>query len=178
MIQKSDQRLVKRFLRSQSETAFTELYRRHTPALYAFALRLCGGSEADAEDIIQDTWIRACTALCMFQWKSTLRTWLTGVLINCVRELNRRRESQPEEQLPDDRQATNVVLPGATAALEQAIARLPTGYRCVLALHDLEGYTHKEIGALMDINIGTSKSQLHQARKAIRAILQTEQKSQ
>jgi RNA polymerase sigma-70 factor (ECF subfamily) len=56
--------------------------------------------------------------------------------------------------------------------LEQAIARLPTGYRHVLVLHDVEGYTHEEIGARLEISAGTSKSQLSHARKALRGMFQ------
>ncbi|MBA3513450.1 MAG: RNA polymerase sigma factor [Pyrinomonadaceae bacterium] len=58
--------------------------------------------------------------------------------------------------------------------LEQLITRLPAGYRQILALHDIEGYTHDEIGALLEISAGTSKSQLYHARRALRAMLQTE----
>ena len=103
--QRSDRMLVEGYLRSRDERSFRELYRGHTPALYRLALQLCG-SEADAQDAIQDTWIRTCKALSTFQWKSSLRTWLTGVLINCVREQSRKRNRHHEEQLPDDWPAT------------------------------------------------------------------------
>ena len=132
-------------------------------------MRLCD-SGADANDAIQETWIRACAALARFEWKSSLKTWLTGVLINCVREQNRKNRSR-EEQLPDDWPANIAVPAGEQLNLEQAIARLPDGYRHVLMLHDVEGYTHDEIGALLDISAGTSKSQLHHARRAIRTLL-------
>ena len=114
-------------------------------------------------------WIRACTRLSKFEWKSSLKTWLTGILINCIREQSKKKR---EEQLPDDWPASIAMPNGAHLNLEQAIARLPAGYRDVLLLHDLEGYTHEEIGAVLDINAGTSKSQLHYARKAIRKLME------
>lgn len=169
-----DQRLVRRFLRSGSERAFRQLYRRHTPVLYPLALRLVGGVEADAHDALQETWVRACSTLIRFEWKSSLRTWLTGILINCVREGNRQRQRLKAEELPDD-DSTPASSPSlAGLDLEQVIERLPRGYRHVLTLHDIEGYTHEEIGALLEITAGTSKSQLYQARKALRAALQGE----
>jgi RNA polymerase sigma-70 factor, ECF subfamily len=171
---KSDQVLVDTYLHRRDEDSFRQLYRRHTPALYALALRLCV-SENDANDAIQDTWIRACSALSAFQWKSSLRTWLTGVLINCVREQTRARKRHHEEPLADDWPVEIAELPGHCLSLEYAIARLPDGYRHVLTLHDVEGYTHEEISVLLDISVGTSKSQLHHARRAIRTLFLGEQ---
>jgi RNA polymerase sigma-70 factor, ECF subfamily len=174
LTQETDQILVERYLRGRDEKSFRELYRRHTSALYGLALRLCE-SEADAQDAIQETWIRSCAALSEFQWKSSLRTWLSGILINCSRELTRRRDRRREEQLPDDDAVIIATTPSEKITLDQAIARLPNGYREVLILHDVEGYTHEEIGSLLDISVGTSKSQLHHARRAIRAMFNTEQ---
>ncbi|HSE99076.1 MAG TPA: sigma-70 family RNA polymerase sigma factor [Blastocatellia bacterium] len=178
LIRKSDRALVTIFLRTRDEAAFRELYRRHTPALYPMALRLAGGSEADAQDAVQDTWIRACKRLPGFEWRSSLRTWLTGILINCVRELNHKRYSRTEEELLDEWPQAIDARAGERIDLEQAVDRLPPGYRHVLLLHDVEGYTHEEISGLLEISVGTSKSQLHHARKALRAMFQTEQESQ
>lgn len=175
-----DQRLVKRFLRTEDETSFRQLYRRHTPALYSLAIRLVGGVESDAQDAIQEMWIRACKSLERFEWRSSLRTWLTGILINRLHEVNREQWRWYEEQYPDNGFGA-VAGPNdqtdfgrTTLDLEQLITRLPAGYRQVLALHDIEGYTHDEIGALLEISAGTSKSQLYHARRALRAMLQTE----
>jgi RNA polymerase sigma-70 factor, ECF subfamily len=174
----ADQRSVQRFLRTGDERSFRQLYRRHAPGLYPLALRLVGGSEADAQDAIQETWIRACNTLERFEWKSSLRTWLTGILINCVRESNRERQRRKEEELPDDYPTTTAGRQLTTIDLEQVIARLPTGYRHVLTLHDIEGYTHEEIGVLLEITAGTSKSQLYHARRALRSMLQEEPQRQ
>ena len=178
MISETDRVLVKRFLRTRDETSFRELYRRHTPALYRLGLRLAGGAEADAQDAIQDTWIRACKSLSRFEWKSSLRTWLVGILINRSREFNRERWRRPEEKLPGEFPATTTAQPGERIDLEQAISRLPSGYRQVLVLHDIEGNTHEEISVLMEISVGTSKSQLFHARKTVRAMLRMESKGQ
>jgi len=98
----SDQRLVKRFLRTKDETSFRQLYRRHTPALYPLAIRLFGGLEANAQDAIQEMWIRACKSLERFEWRSSLRTWLTGILTNRLHEVNREQWRRHEEQYPDN----------------------------------------------------------------------------
>lgn len=167
-----DQALVEKYLRRRDEHSFRELYRRHSPALYALALRL-SESDADAEDALQETWIRACKLLSNFQWKSTLRTWLTGILINCVREIRRKHERRGEESIDEGLRLVTSEPPPDN--LESAICKLPVGYRQVLVLHDVEGYTHEEISRLLEINVGTSKSQLHHARKFIRSMLVAEQ---
>lgn len=173
-----DRRLVRRFLRTADERSFRELYRCHSPGLYPLALRLTGGSEADAQDAIQETWIRACKTLERFKWKSSLRTWLTGILINCVRESDRGRQRRQEEELPDDYATAITEQPLTRIDLEQVIARLPDGYRYVLTLHDIAGYTHEEIGVLLEITAGTSKSQLYHARQALRSLLGEEPRAQ
>lgn len=151
-------------VKSRDEQAFRLLYRRHTPAMYAAALRLCARRVADAEDAVQEAWMRAVRQLASFRGESTLRTWLVGITIRCALESLRRRTWPALED--DD-------LPILTAApppldLEAAIAALAEGYRQVLVLHDVHGYTHAEIAALLAIDEGTSKSQLSRGRAAIR----------
>ncbi len=170
-----DRDLVASFLDGREEAAFRELYRRHTAALFLLASRLLGGGRG-AEDAVQETWIRATARLGHFRWESSLKTWLCGITVNLCREMLRERAAG----------ATTSALPEATAHghprhaggdgidrldLERAIRRLPAGYREVLVLHDVEGHTHEEIAALLQIEAGTSKSQLHKARRAIRAAL-------
>lgn len=169
---KTDPDLVERFMRTKDETTFRELYRRHTPYLYLLALRLVGGAVSEAQDAVQDTWLRACKTLSEFAWRSSLRTWLAGILINRVREMNREGARRSEEELPEEFSLPGPARAGEQTDLEQAVARLPAGYRLVLVLHDVEGYTHEEIGARLGISVGTSKSQLHHARKALRAAFQ------
>jgi RNA polymerase sigma-70 factor, ECF subfamily len=151
------------------EAAFRELYRRHTPAMYAVVLRLVGRRTSDAEDAIQEAWMRAVRGLSGFRRESTLRTWLIGIAIRCALEILRRR-ALPHDPLPDDVQDT-IGSPTVRLDLEVAVANLADGYRHVLVLHDIEGYTHREIAALLGIDEGTSKSQLSRARRHLRRAL-------
>ena len=164
----ADRVLVERFTRTKDERTFREIYARHTPALYLLALRLCAGSEGDAQDAVQETWIRACGSLSTFEWRSSFRTWLTGILINRVREMNRRPQHKYEIGVLDHPADSFETKPGEQMDLERAIALLPDGYRQVLLLHDVEGYTHEEISAQLEITAGTSRSQLFHARRALR----------
>ncbi len=171
-----DRRLVAEYLRHRREGAFRALYRRHTPRLYQLTLRLAGGDRRDAEEAVQETWIRAAGKLEGFAWRSSLGTWLTGIAINVCRDRLRRERARPrpvpvapvfDEPAParvDDRRLD----------LERAIASLPGRYRQVLVLHDVEGFTHQEIGQFLGIEAGTSKSQLFHARKAMRQRLGAE----
>ena len=141
------------------------LYREHTPYLYRLALRLVGGRTAEAEDAVQDTWLRATARLAEFRGQSSLRTWLAGFAINCCRERWRRREPDAARAGEPARDDPVVV----RLDLERAIAALPDGHREVFVLHDLEGFTHEEIAARLGVVPGTSKSQLSRARSALRA---------
>lgn len=172
--ERRDQELVSEFLRRREEGAFRVLYRRHSPMLYHLVLRLVGGQSGDAEEVIQVVWLRAIEKLSAFRWESSLRSWLTGIAVNCSREFIRQRRRVDAAE-PSDLEA--VPAPTRTNRevnridLERAIARLPDGYREVLVLHDVEGYTHVEIGRFLGIEEGTSKSQLSRARRAVRALL-------
>jgi RNA polymerase sigma-70 factor (ECF subfamily) len=161
---------VAAFLADRDQAAFRALFQRHTPAMYLLVLRLLGRSGRHAEDVVQETWVRAASALGGFSWRSSLRTWLLGIAVNCCREVLRT--------------ASRDVASGGTPAadrgsppsqgperidLERAIRELPDGYREVFILHDVEGLTHEEIGGQLGIDAGTSKSQLSRARRALRA---------
>jgi RNA polymerase sigma-70 factor (ECF subfamily) len=170
-----DRALAERVL-AGDEPAFRRLYQRHTPRLYQLALRLVGGDTTEAEDVVQDTWVKATEKLDAFRWESAFGTWLGAIGINVARETARRRGRRREVAWDEQ------VEPPAAAPLERlepvdlerAIAALPDGYRTVLILHDVEGYTHEEIGAQLGIATGTTKSQLFWARRAVRALLAPE----
>ncbi len=171
----SDRELAERVL-GGSEAAFRQLYRRHTPRLHQLVLRLlggAGGAEADAEDVLQETWIKAVEKLGAFRWESAFGTWLAAIGINVAREAVRRRGRRREvewveaEEPPAAEPAQRI----EAVDLERAIAALPDGYRTVLVLHDVEGYTHEAIAALLGVASGTSKAQLFWARRAMRALL-------
>lgn len=168
----ADRALVERYLGTRSEAAFLALYDRHTEALYRFAARLCAGSGQEPAELVQDGWIRALEALPGFRWESSLRTWLCGIVLNRWRE-TRRRESRTVALAVIAGGRDVVIAPPSHdgIALERALATLPDGYREILLLHDVEGYTHEEIARAFGIVAGTSKSQLHRARRALRAAL-------
>jgi RNA polymerase sigma-70 factor (ECF subfamily) len=161
---------------SRDEAAFRVLYRRHTPALYRLARRLGGGDEPWAGELVQRTWIRAVEGLASFGWRSALATWLGGIAINCARELWRESRARGETGEIEEWSHLTVTRGAGSEAedridLERAIERLPHGCRQVFVLHDVEGYTHEEIGGLLGIEAGTSKSQLSHARRRPRAAL-------
>ena len=167
-----DRDLVAVYLRRRDEGAFRSLYRRHTPALLGLAARLAGGRRGEADEIVQEAWLRAAPALASFRWSSSLKTWLSGFVVNVWRE--RFRSSGREEFALRD--ASDPADPAPSAPieridLERAVAALPGGYRAVLVLHDVEGFTHEEIAGRLGIEAGTSKSQLARARQAMRVEL-------
>jgi RNA polymerase sigma factor (sigma-70 family) len=166
-----EKQCVQRFCESGDEEAFRELYRLHAPGLYRMSCRMLGRSGEPAQDVVQETWMRAAKALPEFRWDSSLGTWLMGIAINRCREVLR------QSHHPNGTNGSAVDLPGPVASeglrldLERAVARLAEGYREVLLLHDVEGYTHQEIGTVLGIAPGTSKSQLSRARRLLREML-------
>jgi len=166
-----DRQLATALIENGDERAFRELYRRHTPRLFQFVLRLLGGAEHDAEDVVQETWLKAAEALDRFRWESSFSTWLTGIGLNVCRNLWRRRDGRDLDWDPSRAVPSAALAHDDRIDLERAIAALPSGYRTVLILHDLEGLTHAEIGERLEISAGTSKSQLFSARRAMRALL-------
>ena len=166
-----DRQLAEQVL-SGDEAAFRLLYARHTPRLYQLALRLLAGDDAEAEDVVQDTWIKAVEKLDTFRWESELSTWLHAIALNVSREALRRRGTRREVEWPDDEPAAPPPPERVEPVdLEQAIASLPSGYRMVLVLHDVEGHTHERIAEQLGVTTGTTKSQLFRARRAVRALL-------
>lgn len=170
-MQPTDRELVERFVQQRDEEAFRLLFRRHTPRLYAIALRLLAQRTAEAEDAVQAAWQRASARLASFEWRSQFATWLTAIVINCARERLRSRTWNVEAPLEGEFRGHERPPGAATIDLERAIAALPDGYREVLVLHDVEGMTHTEISAHLGIAAGTSKSQLFHARRRVRALL-------
>ena len=169
----TDQALAEAVLLRGDERAFRELYGRHTPRLFALVLRVLGG-EHDAEDVVQETWIRATEKLADFRWEAAFATWLTGIGLNVARGLLRRRGRWVELDGGAPEPWRPPASDGERLDLERAVAMLPPGYRAVVLLHDLEGYKHEEIGEMLGISPGTSKSQLFNARKSLRRMLEPE----
>lgn len=167
----SDRELVQAVLKDGDEHAFRELYHRHTPRLYLLVLRLLGYSEMDAEDAVQETWVRAVREFRGFRWESALGTWLGAIGCNVARDQLRKLRRTEDRELTPALTSWVSNQPAEQVDLEHAIRRLPEGYRTVLVMHDLEGFTHEEIGTALGIAPGTSKSQLFGARRSLRAML-------
>lgn len=163
------------------EESFLSLYRAHTTPIYRLALRLCAGRSADADEVVQETWRRAVAGASTFQGRSQVRGWLKGIAARVGSEIARR-----DQRASRDASTAHGAHPGASASphkhradhraalqidLARAVADLAPGYRAVLILHDVEGFRHTEIGQLLGISPGTSKSQLSRARKQIRNAL-------
>lgn len=168
---KTDRELVSELLDAGNERAFRELYQRYSPRLYRIVIGILDGQEHEAEDVVQETWLRAATALKTFRWGSSLSTWLAAIAINRAREVirgsKRWQGSGPIEDLP----AAQLSL-AERIDLERAVSRLPEGYRSIYELFDVQGYSHEEIAQRLGIAAGTSKSQLFHARRSLRAFLE------
>jgi RNA polymerase sigma-70 factor, ECF subfamily len=162
--------LATRFTDHRDEEAFRLLFRRYTPRLYAVALRLTGRAP-DAEDVVQEAWQRAAGLFGAFEWRSSLSTWLVGIVINCAREQRRTRPSRDATLDVGNAPVSTTPTVALAIDLDRAIALLPDRQRHVLVLHDVEGWIHADIAAHLGIAPGTSKSDLFHARRAVRASL-------
>lgn len=172
-----DRALVDAVIGRRDERAFSLLYDRHTPAMYGLALRCSGGDEPEAQSIVHDAWVRAAPRFASFEWRSELRTWLCGFVVRCAWELARdaSRHAGPDlNDIPLPIEDTALSGTFARVDLDRAMAALPTGYRIVFVMHDVQGYTHDEIATHLGIAPGTAKSQLAHARAALRRVLAPE----
>ena len=160
-----------------AEAAFRELFRRHTPHLLQFVARVLRKSAGEAEDVVQDTWIRAYPALVTFRNESSFSTWLCSIGLRAALDSMRRNRRHAADALFDDDWAQEPPRNEDRMDIESAIARLAPGYRMVLVLHDVEGFTHEEIGMQLGIAPGTSKAQLFKARRVMRALLTGREKN-
>jgi RNA polymerase sigma-70 factor (ECF subfamily) len=156
------------------EEAMRGLYAQHSKRLYAMALRLTG-SRADAEDVLQETFLRAWRSSDSFRGEASAGTWLCRIAINASRDIARRRSRVTDEaEAEAEAGADGVRADGAARELEAALARLSEGYREVLVMHDVLGMNHGEIALVLQVDVGTSKSQLHKARARMREMLRPE----
>lgn len=146
--------------------AFEQLYREHVDHIYAVCLRMTGEANA-AEDMTQAAFIKAWERIGQFRGRSAFGTWLHRIAVNVVLDARRRtlREDELDETLPDARSGGG---PGTLVDLERAVRELPERTRIVFVLHDVEGYTHREIAEALGVTDGTTKTLLHRARKALR----------
>ena len=154
-------------------TAVRALYERYAPRVYAVVRRIAGDDDL-AQDYAQEAWIRAIRALPTFRGDARFSTWLHRIAVNSALQALRKATTRTKREGP---------MPAAVAVdpaegdsllgdlLERALDQLPDGMRQILILHDVEGYTHEEIGEVLGVTSGTSKSQLFKARAKMRDIL-------
>ena len=146
------------------QSAFERLYRTHVARIHSLTRRMLSTQEAD--EVTQDIFVRTWQKLGQFRGDSAFSTWLHRLAVNVVIE-RRRSFAIQRERMSDDPTALDLltVAPARadlTVDFEQAIDQLPPGAREIFVLHDVEGYKHREIAAMLDIATGTSKRQLHQ----------------
>jgi len=158
---------------SGDERGFAGLVRLHQRRAYAVARSIVMTHE-DAEDAVQDGFLRAHQALDRFDTAQAFGAWLNRIVANAALDLARRRKVRTTQELPA---SLSVPFrdPAEDAELRQrlvaALGELPERARAVIVLHDVEGYTHVEIGEMLDIPGGTARSDLHHARQRLRGLL-------
>lgn len=166
-----DQQLVAR-IRAGDPAAERALYERHVERVYRLAYRITGDGDA-AQDCTQEAFIKAFAKLETFRGEAALGTWIGSIAISIALTHVRssKRRGAREVDLDEAHEIGTTVRhadPDLKQRLHQAIDELPEGYRTVFVLHDVEGYTHDEIGALLGVQSGTSKAQLFRARARLR----------
>ncbi|HET9620086.1 MAG TPA: sigma-70 family RNA polymerase sigma factor [Kofleriaceae bacterium] len=153
--------------------AMEMLYHQFKRRVFGMAHRIVGSS--DAEEVAQEVFVRVFRGLASFRGDSALSTWIYRLTVNAsLSHLAKRgrRQEVGEEGLTEVPAAPMIERDSALATrIENALGRLPAGYRAILVLHDVEGLSHEECAAILECRIGTCKSQLHKARARMRELL-------
>ncbi|HTW59748.1 MAG TPA: sigma-70 family RNA polymerase sigma factor [Terriglobales bacterium] len=163
--------------------AFQALYDRHKRRVYSLCLRMTANT-AEAEDLTQEAFLQLYRKIATFRGESAFSTWLHRLSVNVVL-MHLRRKNLPVVSLEETTQggeddaprkdfgADDLALAGSIdrLQLQKAVDDLPPGYRTIFVLHDVQGYEHNEIAAIVGCSIGNSKSQLHKARMKLRDML-------
>ncbi len=163
--------LVERVL-GGDEAAARTLYDENVDRVYRLAYRMAGDEEL-AREFTQEAFVRAFERLHQFRGDAALFTWLhsitVSVTLNGMRKVKRNRTREVELDAAAPGRTTPVAVePDLKERLHRAIDELPDIYRTVFVMHDVEGYTHEEIGDTLDVATGTSKARLFRARRILR----------
>ena len=158
-----------------SRPEIDQLFAECLPKMQKLARRMFRNEE-DSEDALQEAMLLAFRKIHQFQGRSSFSTWLhsigVSVALNGLRSVRRLRERETNAV---DEATIGAVRVGSEPDLKERLARaidaLPEGYRTVFVMHDVEGYTHEEIGGVLGIESGTSKAQLSRARAKLRTAL-------
>ncbi len=161
--------------------AQAEVYQLFSSKLFALGLKYCR-NKADAEDVLQDSFIRAFEKIHQFNDKGSFEGWLKRIVINTA--LQKYREKSPLQLVKNNYDVENEEAASVTIEEEnvdidflfEIIQQLPDRYRLVFNLYVLDNYSHKEIAEMLSISEGTSKSNLSRARKLLKQKLQIQQK--
>jgi len=159
--------------------AFEEIYQRHHRRVYSICLRMLQNAH-EAEDLTQDVFIQLYRKIGSFRGDSAFTTWLHRMTVNQVL-MHFRKRTVKFEKTTEEGETPDQVVAGTSnpnkmpivdkIALENAIDQLPTGYKNVFVLHDVEGFEHEEVAKILGCSVGTSKSQLHKARLKLQKLL-------
>ena len=174
-----------RLAQQGNAAAFEQLYRRYSSRVFAVCLRIVN-NDGEAEDLTQEVFLQLFRKIHTFRGEAKFSTWLHRLSTNLVlMRLRKKRhpevsldaalESEQEDSRPAiELGAPDLQLTGAVDRmnLSKAIEQLPDGYREMFILHDVEGYEHHEIAAILGCSAGNSKSQLYKARVRLRDLLQ------
>lgn len=169
-----DRHLISR-VQAGDASAERELYDTHVERVYRLVYRLAGDAD-QAQDYTQETFIRAFGRLGEFRGEAALGTWICSIAVSVALNGLRRGKRLRTREVALDEAATaaapdRAAEPDLRDRLARAIDALPEGYRVVFLMHDVEGYTHEEIGHTLGVQTGTSKAQLSRARARLRRAL-------
>lgn len=159
---------------SGNRAAFERLYRAHAQRVYSICMRMVSDRNK-AEELTQDVFVRVWQKLPTFRGDSAVSTWLHRVTVNVVLTQQKSDNATKNRAISDDEAIgiapARAAFVGERLDLDAAIATLPRGARQIFVLHDVEGFTHEEIGEQLGISPGGSKAQLHRARMLLRQAL-------
>lgn len=161
--------------RHNDTRAYEQLYRAHLGRVYGLCYRLCGDREI-AEDLAQEAFVLAWRKLVTFRGDSAFGSWLYRIATNVsLSYLRKQKHFAASLELTERDEPTFDSDLDERMSLDKAIAQLPAGARAVFVLYSLEGYSHQEISNELRIATGSSKAQLHRARKLLQGYLTSEQ---
>jgi RNA polymerase sigma-70 factor, ECF subfamily len=154
---------------------FKEIALSHFNALYGFALTITA-DHRDAEDLVQETYLRAYRKFEQFAFGSSCKAWLFRIMRNIAIDRVRKRDplsAAGSDASPDELAGLEVAADQLACAIDikQAFNALPAEYRMIVLLKDIEGFTYQEIAGILNFPIGTVMSRLHRGRKALKSML-------
>lgn len=162
--------------RRGSVVAFERLYELHGARMKSIARNLLG-QESDAEDAVQEAFLKVYRGAASFRGSAALSTWIYRILVNTCYDILRRRRRRSEDALDTTPGAEAAALPARAAdhrlrlAIEQGVARLRPRHRDVFLLSAVEGFSHREISEVLDIPEGTSRTLLFEAKRRLQSFL-------